>query len=48
MLSFLAKNNVNKDDAFKFAELVRKGNQVKKAKDYQALVKKLQECNVPQ
>jgi DNA polymerase III alpha subunit (gram-positive type) len=48
MLNFLAKNNVNKDDAFKFAELVRKGNQYKKAKDFLPLVAKLQECNVPQ
>jgi DNA polymerase III alpha subunit (gram-positive type) len=48
MLDFLSKNGVDSNDAFKFAELVRKGNQRKKAKEYDALVIKLREKNVPE
>jgi DNA polymerase III alpha subunit (gram-positive type) len=48
MLEFLASNGVSADDSFKFAELVRKGNQKNKANEYNALCDILRQNNVPE
>jgi DNA polymerase III alpha subunit (gram-positive type) len=47
MLEFLASNGVHADDAFKFAEIVRKGKQVKDKEKFEPLVAKLLEKGVP-
>jgi DNA polymerase III alpha subunit (gram-positive type) len=46
MLEFLDSCGVDKDIAFKFAELVRKGKQ--KDPKFPPLIEKLKECNVPE
>jgi DNA polymerase III alpha subunit (gram-positive type) len=48
MLEFLGKNNVNPDDAFKFAELVRKGNQKNKAEEFNQLCDTIRKNNIPE